>query len=224
MSALVLPCVEVAPSLPVRAAVIFLHGLGADGHDFEPLVPYLGLPPGHGIRFVFPHAPSRPVTVNRGLVMPAWFDIKGMDLAQAPDAHGIESSSRLIRTLLEREAERGVPSDRTILGGFSQGGAMALQVGLTFPNRLAGILGLSCYLPLPDRVRGAEAEANRKTPIFLGHGTEDETVLLPRGEAGRDHLVQAGYAVDWRTYPMGHEVNAQEIVDMGEWIRERLSG
>ena len=222
MSGLVLPAVEIEPEGPARATVLFLHGLGADGHDFEPVVPYFGLPEGHGIRFVFPHAPSRPVTVNGGMVMPAWFDIKGMDLAQAPDAHGIESSSRLVRTLLEREAARGVPPERTVLAGFSQGGAMALQVGLTYPKALAGILGLSCYLPLPDRLHGEEAEANRATPIFLAHGTEDDVVVLPRGEAARDLLASASYAVDWRTYAMGHQVDAQEIVDIGQWLAERL--
>ena len=222
MSTLVLPCVEVEPKGPASATVLFLHGLGADGHDFEPLVPYLGLPEGHGVRFVFPHAPSRPVTVNRGMVMRAWFDIRGIDLAQVPDVKGIEASSRMIRTLLEREAERGIAPERTVLAGFSQGGAMALQVGLTYPHRLAGILGLSCYLPLPDRLRATDAEANRSTPIFLGHGTEDDIVPLDRGEAGREALESAGYSVDWRTYPMGHQVDAQEIVDLGQWLRERL--
>jgi len=222
MSDLHLPCVEVQPKRAAEATVIFLHGLGADGHDFEPVVPFFGLPPGHGVRFVFPHAPSRPVTVNAGMVMPAWFDVRGMDLAQAPDAHGIESSSHLIRTLLAREAERGIPPERTVLGGFSQGGAMALQVGLTYPQRLAGILGLSCYLPLPDRVHGAPEAANRKTPIFLTHGTEDDMVLLPRGEAARDHLLGLGYKVEWRTYAMAHQVDAQEIVDIGEWLKKRL--
>jgi phospholipase/carboxylesterase len=219
---LLLPTVQVEPKGPARAAVVFLHGLGADGHDFEPVVPYLGLPETLGVRFVFPHAPSRPVTVNGGLVMPAWFDIRGLDLAQAPDAHGIESSSRLVRTLLEHQAERGVPPERTVLAGFSQGGAMALQVGLTHPHRLAGILGLSCYLPLPDHVRGEEARANQRTPIFLGHGTDDDIVALSRGEAARDFLRDAGYATDWRTYRMAHAVDAQEIVDVGAWLRERL--
>ncbi|HEX5044957.1 MAG TPA: alpha/beta fold hydrolase [Candidatus Polarisedimenticolaceae bacterium] len=222
MSGLVLPCVEVQPPGPARAAVLFLHGLGADGHDFEPVVPLLGLPPGHGVRFVFPHAPSRPVTVNGGMVMPAWYDIRGLDLGQNPDAHGIESSSRLIRTLLEREVERGIPAERIVLGGFSQGGAMALQVGLTHRERLAGLLGLSCYLPLPDRVRGEEAQANRSTPIFMGHGTDDDIVPVERGEASQTFLRQAGYPVEWKTYPMAHQVDAQEIVDVGEWIGERL--
>ena len=222
MSGLVLPCVEVEPPGPPRAAVLFLHGLGADGHDFEPVVPLLGFPPGHGVRFVFPHAPSRPVTVNGGMVMPAWYDIRGLDLAQNPDAHGIESSSRLIRTLLERENERGIPSERIVLAGFSQGGAMALQVGLTHGQRVAGLLGLSCYVPLPDRVRGEEAQANRATPIFMGHGTDDDIVPVERGEGTRTFLQSAGYSVDWRTYPMAHQVDAQEIVDVGEWLGERL--
>ena len=222
MSRLVLPCVEVEPPGPARATVLFLHGLGADGHDFEPVVPLLGFPRSHGVRFVFPHAPSRPVTVNRGMVMPAWYDIRGVDLAQSPDAHGIESSTRFIRTLLERESERGIPPDRIVLAGFSQGGAMALQVGLTHPHSLAGILGLSCYLPLPDHVRGEEAQANRSTPIFMGHGTADDIVPVGRGEASRTFLQSAGYAVDWRTYPMAHQVDAQEIVDVGEWLQERL--
>jgi phospholipase/carboxylesterase len=222
MSSLVLPCVEVAPPGPARATVLFLHGLGADGHDFEPVVPLLGLPRHHGVRFVFPHAPSRPVTVNGGMVMPAWYDIRGLDLGQNPDAHGIESSSRLIRTLLEREVERGIPSERIVLAGFSQGGAMALQVGLTHPRRLSGLLGLSCYVPLPDRVRGEEAQANRSTPIFMGHGTDDDIVPVLRGETSRAFLESAGYVVDWRTYVMAHQVDAQEIVDVGEWIGDRL--
>ena len=222
MSGLVLPCVEVEPPGPVRATVLFLHGLGADGHDFEPVVPLLGLPRGHGVRFVFPHSPSRPVTVNGGMVMPAWYDIRGLDLGHNLDAHGIESSSRLIRTLLEREVERGIPSARIVLGGFSQGGAMALQVGLTHPERLAGLLGLSCYLPLPDRLRGGEAQANRATPIFMGHGTDDDIVPVTKGEASHRVLQSAGYTVEWRTYPMAHQVDAQEIVDVGDWLGERL--
>jgi len=222
VSGLVLPCVEVDPPAPARATVLFLHGLGADGHDFEPVVPLLGLPGNHGVRFVFPHAPSRPVTVNGGMVMPAWYDIRGLDLGQNPDAHGIESSSRFIRTLLERENERGIPAERIVLGGFSQGGAMALQVGLTHPQRLAGLLGLSCYVPLPDRVRGEEAQANRATPIFMAHGTDDDIVPMVRGETSRAFLQSAGYAVDWRAYAMAHQVDMQEIVDVGEWLGERL--
>ena len=222
MSGLVLPCVEVEPPGPARATVLFLHGLGADGHDFEPVVPLLGLPPGHGVRFVFPHAPSRPVTVNGGMVMPAWYDIRGLDLGQNPDVQGIESSSRFIRTLLEREVERGIPAERIVLAGFSQGGAMALQVGLTHSARLGGLLGLSCYVPLPDRIRGEEARANRATPIFMGHGTDDDIVLVERGEASQTFLRAAGYSVEWKTYPMGHQVDAQEIVDVGEWIGARL--
>jgi len=223
VSGLVLPCVEVEPPGPAGATVLFLHGLGADGHDFEPVVPLLGFPSIHGVRFVFPHAPSRPVTVNGGMVMPAWYDIRGLDLAQNPDAHGIESSSRLIRTLMEREHERGIPWERIVLGGFSQGGAMALQVGLTHPQRLAGLLGLSCYVPLPNRVRGEEAQANRSTPVFMGHGIDDDIVPVVRGDASRKLLEAAGYPVVWRTYAMAHQVDAQEIVDVGEWLRERLA-
>jgi phospholipase/carboxylesterase len=218
VSAPPLACVEVDPGRPARAAVVFLHGLGADGHDFEPVVPYLGLPEGHGVRFVFPHAPEIPVTINDGLVMRAWYDIEELDLMRRHDAAGIAASARRIEALLERERERGVPPERTVLAGFSQGGAMALHVGLRSPHRLAGILGLSCYLLLEDALPGELGPHAREAPLFLAHGTQDGVVPLARGRGAAERLSGLGCRVEWRTYPVEHGVHPQEVLDVGDWL------
>ncbi len=201
--------------------MIWLHGLGADGHDFEPLVPYLGLEP-LGVRFVFPHAPRRPVTINMGLIMPAWYDIRDPGLVAEHDERGLAESVEAVRALLERETERCIPSSRIVLAGFSQGGAVALHAGLGHAEPLAGLLVLSAYLPAPERLEAGASEANRGTPIFQAHGLLDPLVPLARGEASRDRLRRLGYEVSWKTYPMGHEVCPEEVEDVGRWLRARL--
>lgn len=223
MSEPLLSCVEIDPaSGPARCAVIWLHGLGADGHDFEPLVPYLGLDPGLGVRFVFPHAPAIPVTLNMGMVMPAWYDIAETDLRRRHDEAGIRASARRLADLVGRENERGVPSSRIVLAGFSQGGAIALHQGLRHPEALAGILALSTYLVCQDTVAKERSEATARIPIFQAHGTFDPMVPLARGEESRDRLRSLGYEVDWHTYPMAHEVHPGEIDDIAKWLTKAL--
>lgn len=219
----VLPSVEVEPRGEPRSAVVFLHGLGADGHDFEPIVPYLGLDP-FGVRFVFPHAPRRPVSINMGLIMPAWYDIRDPTLHPDPDERGLFESVEAVQALVTREIERGIGSSRIVLGGFSQGGAVALHAGLSFPEPLAGILVLSTYLPVPERLETRATEANRATPIFQAHGILDPLVPLAEAERARDWLEQAGYRVLWKTYAMGHEVSPDEIAEIARWLAGRLGG
>jgi phospholipase/carboxylesterase len=217
-----LETVEVETGPAPRAAVIWMHGLGADGHDFEPIVPELDLPPGLAIRFVFPHAPMRPVTVNAGMVMRAWYDVSLAGGRRHEDEPGVRESQRRIEALIAREAQRGVTAASTFLFGFSQGGAMALQTGLRHPERLGGIAALSCFLPLADTVAGEGSAANRETPIFMAHGTHDPLISLGRGAEARDRLVALGYHVEWREYPMPHAVCPEEIADLSAWLRKSL--
>lgn len=218
-----LPCIEI-PTGPIpTAAVIWLHGLGATGDDFAAIVPELdlrGLPP---IRFVFPHAPSIPVTINGGYVMPAWYDISGADLQRREDAAGIRRSALQVEALVAREAARGIASRRVVLAGFSQGCAMVLHTGLRHANALAGIMGLSGYLPLGDTLKDERSEANRATPVWLAHGSEDPVVGIDRAEASRDALQALGYDVQWHAYPMPHSVHPQEIEDIGDFLRQVLA-
>jgi phospholipase/carboxylesterase len=215
------PCVEVGPER-ADAAVVWMHGLGADGHDFEPIVPSLGLRPDQAVRFVFPHADPRPVTINAGMVMRAWYDIRELG-GRDEDEPGILASQEQIHGLVRRERDRGVPSERIVLAGFSQGGAMALHAGLRFPERLAGIVGLSCYLVRSDTLEREAAEANRGVPILMAHGSFDPLVPLSAGEASRDALEAAGYTVDFRTYPMEHALHPDEIDAIGAFLREVLA-
>jgi len=200
-----------APAL----AVIWLHGLGADGHDFEPIVPELRL--SVGVRFVFPHAPIRPVTINGGLPMRAWYDIAGFDAA-AEDAAGIRASAAAVARLVDREVERGIAAERIVLAGFSQGGAVALQLGLRESRRLAGVLALSTYLPLAASLGSEKSAANAAVPIFMAHGSADPVIPLAFADASRRALEREGYAVDWRVYPMAHAVCAPEIQAIGAWL------
>lgn len=200
-------------------AVIWLHGLGADGRDFEPVVPALNLSPEVGVRFVFPHAPRRPVTVNGGMVMRAWYDIESLDIASKVDAEGVGASVEMVHALIAREKERGIASQQIILAGFSQGGAIALHTALLYPERLAGVIALSTYLPLPAALTDRRRAANLNVPIFMGHGTYDPVVPLALGDASHQQLQTLGYQVDWRTYPMEHSVNMDEIHDIGVWLR-----
>ncbi len=217
-----LPRIEIESAPQPTAAVIWLHGLGADGNDFAALVPELDLSACPPIRFVFPHAPSLPVTLNGGYVMPAWYDIFGPDLVRREDASGIEKSQRAIAALIDFEISRGIAAHRIVLAGFSQGCAVALHTGLRFAQRLAGIVALSGYLPLADRFAAARAPANADTPIFMGHGSMDPVVVPARGESSRDVLTQLGYPVQWHSYPMQHSVHPREIADISVFLAQVL--
>lgn len=216
-----LETVEVGPA-EAQACVLWMHGLGANGHDFEPIVPELGLP-ADAVRFVFPHAPSQPVTLNGGMSMPAWYDIYGLTAGTPQDEQGLDRAAGWIEALIEREAARGIPAERLVLAGFSQGGALALHTGLRFASGLAGIMGLSTYLPLRDHLAQAQAMANRRTPIFLAHGHQDPVLSIDLGTASRDALEALGYAVEWHDYPMAHQVCLEEIRDIGAWLRRVLA-
>lgn len=217
-----LDCIEIQPPGSPSASVIWLHGLGADGNDFVPIVPELGLGDDHTVRFVFPNAPQRPVTINGGMRMPAWYDIVGVDIADKQDREGIQASAAQIEALVAREVESGIRPERIVLAGFSQGGAIALHTGLRHDARLAGIMALSTYLPLHDGLAAEASDANRELPIFMAHGSEDPMVPITLGRGSRDHLITAGYSVDWHEYPMAHQVCLPEIATIGRWLRERL--
>ncbi|MBI4608227.1 MAG: carboxylesterase [Candidatus Rokubacteria bacterium] len=220
-----LEAIEIETGPQPRAAVILMHGLGADGHDFKPVVPHLGLPETVPVRFVFPHAPYRPVTINRGFVMRAWYDVYDVPDAgggRQEDAEGVRGSQAQIEALIERERARGIPAGRLFLAGFSQGGAMALHTGLRHSERLAGIIALSCHLPLAGTLAAEASPANRGVPIFIAHGTDDEVIPLTRARHSRDRLLELGYGVTWREYPMPHAVSAEEIRDLAAWLREVL--
>ncbi|GLQ91309.1 alpha/beta hydrolase [Dyella acidisoli] len=217
-----LPTVESETAANPVYSIIWLHGLGADGHDFAPIVPELVVPEWPAIRFVFPHAPVRPVTINNGMAMRAWYDIYGFDLLSQQDEAGTRESITQVETLIAREQERGVPSERILLAGFSQGGAIALATGLRHAQRLAGIVALSTYLPIAHTLANERSAANAGVPIFWGHGTYDPVVALQRGVESRTTLEALGYRVDWHTYPMPHSVCPDEIADLRRWIGEHL--
>jgi len=214
--------IEIETARSPDSAVIWLHGLGADGHDFEPVVPELRLAPPLRVRFVFPHAPVRPVTLNMGMPMRAWYDILQLG-GGAEDADGIRASQTLVDGLVERELGRGVPARRVVLAGFSQGGAIALQAGLRHAHRLGGILALSTYLPLAASLAGERSAANRDLPIFMAHGTLDPMIAIAGARESRAALQALGYAVEWREYPMPHSVCAEEIADIGAWLLRTLA-
>jgi len=218
-----LESIEAGPP-DATASVIWLHGLGADGWDFFPITTELGLPASLSVRFVFPHAPHRPVTLNGGAVMRAWYDIAALDMDQrSHDADGIRASDALVRGLVERERARGVAPERVVLAGFSQGGAMAIYSALHAPWRLAGAIALSAYLLLPDEPVGGRPEGRAGLPFFLAHGTEDPVVPYPAGVIARDALRAAGHAVEWKSYPIPHGVSPQEIADVGDWLARALA-
>jgi len=200
------------------ASVIVLHGLGADGSDFVPVAEALDLSAVGAVRFVFPHAPVRPVTINGGYRMRAWYDILGADLQRREDEAGLRESASAIAALIDRERERGIAAKRIVLAGFSQGCAMTLLTGLRYPERLAGLAGMSGYLPLADSTAAERSEANRDVPIFLAHGSEDEIVAPARGRASRDALAALGHAVEWHEYPMEHSVCPEEIGALNQWL------
>ena len=213
--------VETAPS--PRAAVIWMHGLGADGYDFVDIPPVLRLPESLAVRFVFPHAPMQPVTINGGMVMRAWYDIRPDAGVRREDEPGLRQSQRQVEALIAREKARGVAASRIVLAGFSQGGAMALQTGLRHPERLAGIMALSCYLPLADLMAAEASAANRDVPIFMAHGTGDPLIPLERAQRSYEILTGLGYRVEWHDYPMPHSVCDAEIRDIGAWLGKILA-
>jgi phospholipase/carboxylesterase len=217
-----LPRIELESAPNPTAAVIWLHGLGADGNDFAGLVPELDLTGCPPIRFIFPHAPSIPVTLNGGYIMPAWYDILGLNLVDRQDSAGIQKSEHAIKALIENEVARSIPVERIVLAGFSQGCAMALHTGLRLPHRLAGIMALSGYLPLADRFASERNGANARTPVFMAHGTQDPVVVLERGEKSRDALAAMGHPVQWHTYPMQHAVHPREIADIAAFLKQVL--
>lgn len=211
---------ETAPN--PRCAVIWLHGLGADGHDFASLVPELNLQGCAPIRFIFPHAPSIPVTINNGYVMPAWFDILGMNGQGPKDEAGMRRAESQIRALIAQERERGIASERIVLAGFSQGCAMALHTGLRLEERLAGIVALSGFLPLPEKIAAERHAANADTPVFMAHGSHDPVVRMERGLASRDALLALGQPVQWHSYPLEHSLCAQEVADISAFLQRVL--
>ena len=212
--------VETAPS--PRAAVIWMHGLGADGYDFVDVPPVLRLPDSLTVRFVFPHAPMQPVTINGGMVMRAWYDVRHAG-ARREDGAGVREAQGWIEALIAREKARGVAAQHVVLAGFSQGGAMALHTGLRHPERLAGIMALSCFLPQADHVAGEASAANRATPIFFAHGIHDPMIPLARAQDARDTLSGLGYRVEWHEYPMPHSVTDAEVLDIAAWLARILA-
>ena len=205
------------------ATILILHGLGADGNDFVPIAGELDLEQAGPVRFIFPHAPVMPVTINNGLRMRAWYDILGFEEDAPQDEAGLRHSQQLVEALLRREKERGIPAHRIVLGGFSQGCAMSLLTGLRHAERLAGIMALSGYLPLADRTAAERSSASRQTPIFMAHGTHDEVIALERAEASRDALQALGQEVEWHEYLMGHAVSPLEIGELNAWLLRVLS-
>ena len=212
-----LEAIELETGKNPATSIIWLHGLGADGHDFEAIVPELDLP-AIPIRFVFPHAPMQPVTINAGMVMRAWYDVSDAAIRRE-DGAGVRASQARLEALIAREKERGTSADRLLLAGFSQGGAIALHTGLRHCERLAGIMALSCYLPVAGTVAAEAHAANRGVPVFMAHGTQDPVVALSRALESRELLGREGYAVEWREYPMPHSVCAEEIRDISTWLR-----
>jgi phospholipase/carboxylesterase len=222
LTAPLLATVEVETGPKPTGCVIWLHGLGADGHDFEPAVPALVPAGGRPLRFVFPHAPVRAVTLNGGARMRAWYDILGFERHTAQDESGVRDSDRAVRGLIRRENERGIATERIVLAGFSQGGAMALFTGTRLAERLAGIVGLSCYLLLAESFAAQRQAANQNTPMFLAHGSFDAVVDPRLGEETRRLLEAAAYPVEWHSYPMAHTVSAEEIAAIAAFLQRVL--
>ena len=215
--------VTIDPPSAATATVIWLHGLGADGHDFVPVVAELGLPKDHGIRFIFPHAPVRPVTINNGMPMRAWYDILSLSRMDKQDDAGIRASEALVHGVIRQELSLGIAVNRIVIAGFSQGGAIALHTALRYPQRLAGLLPLSTYLPLNDKLAAEASPANKDLPILMCHGEYDQVLPLVLGESSCDLLRAQGYEVDWRVYPMQHQVCVEEIEAIGEWLQKVLA-
>lgn len=222
MSQEVLPYVEVNPEGQHDAVVIWLHGLGDSGNGFAPIVPQLGLPDSLKVRFVFPHAPVRPVTINGGMAMRAWYDIKSLSFEGRADVEGVLESAQQVRELMQQEMARGIPAERIVLAGFSQGGVIAYQLGLRFEQKLAGILTLSTYMSQGDKLPSERHDANANTPIFVSHGSQDEMVPMALGNAAYRQLAELGYPVEWKDYVMQHNVCNQQLADISQWLQRCL--
>ncbi|MEA1082040.1 alpha/beta hydrolase [Marinobacter qingdaonensis] len=210
--------IELETASNPTAAVIWLHGLGASGHDFVPVVPELGLPDGAAVRFIFPHAPNLPVTINGGMTMPAWYDIKAMDIDRVVDTEQLMASADAVAKLVDREIERGIPAENIVIAGFSQGGAVAYELGLTYPKRLAGVLALSTYFATAESIQ--RSEANAGIPINVYHGTFDPVVPESLGVRSVETLKDMGFESSYQTYPMEHSVCLEEVLDIGRFIRQ----
>ncbi len=218
-----LPALELVTNHNPTASVIWLHGLGADGHDFVPVVQELQLPDTLPLRFIFPHAPEQPVTVNNGMVMRAWYDVSYDGLERRPDDAGVLQSVQAVNDLIAREIARGIPARRIVLAGFSQGGAVVLTAGTRYPQRLGGILALSTYLPMPEQLQDAGSPANRSVPIFMAHGQQDNVIPLRMAQASRGALEALGYGVAWHEYPMAHSLCMEEVAALSLWLQQHLS-
>ncbi|WP_261843628.1 alpha/beta hydrolase [Aliamphritea ceti] len=223
MNTNLLPCVEIEPAGQADSAVIWLHGLGADGNDFAGIVPALNLPENAAVRFIFPHAPERPVTVNNGWVMRAWYDILEMNVSRKVDTASLLESAEQISALIRRETDRGVPAERIVLAGFSQGGAVAYQAGLAYPQPLAGILALSTYVPCEQSLRTAVQPDNKTLPIMIAHGSQDDVVPIQLGEVAKELLTELGFTPEWRTYPIDHSVSLDEVTMISDWLKNVLN-
>ncbi len=222
MSTSVLERITIEPKSTATACVIWLHGLGDSGAGFAPIVPMLGLPSDHTIRFIFPHAPEQAVTINQGYVMRSWYDIKSMDLHNRADMAGVLVSEVQVKALIQEQINDGIPVENIVLAGFSQGGVMSLFTGLRFEQPLAGIMALSCYLPSADQMPAACHDANKTTPILQHHGERDAVVPISAGKMANDLLVKTNYDVTWQSYPMEHSVLPEQLIDIAVWLKARL--
>ena len=214
--------IVIDPAGAATASVVWLHGLGADGHDFEPVAAQLGESLRQCVRFIFPHAPHRPVTINDNMVMRAWYDVTEAELTRQPDEDGVRASEKILCDLVKSEIDAGIAPERIVLAGFSQGGAVALHAGLRYPQTLAGIMALSTYLPMHQATSDEASEANRKVPIFMAHGSQDPLIPLSSSEASRAYMTSLGYVVECHTYPMAHAVCGEEIRDIEDWLSRNL--
>lgn len=219
---IVLPSIQIETKDHPTHSIIWMHGLGADGNDFVPIINELKLLPDTAARFIFPHAPELPVTINNGYVMRAWYDILDPGMGNVEDEAGIRQSQAAISALIEQEVQRGILSRNIILAGFSQGGVMALQTGLRYKKEIGGIIALSCYLSLSQTLDVEISHANRNAPIFMVHGNRDAVIPITKAKKSREQLLQSGCAVEWHEYEMEHSVCGQEILDISEWLNQRI--
>ncbi|ACA86234.1 alpha/beta hydrolase [Shewanella woodyi] len=222
MSTISLERITIEPQTKATACVIWLHGLGDSGAGFAPVVPALGLPQDHSIRFIFPHAPEQAVTINQGYIMRAWYDIKSMDLHNRADMQGVLGSEVSVKALIQEQIDSGIPADRIVLAGFSQGGVMSLFTGLRYPEKLAGIMALSCYLPTADKLPENLSVANLSTSILQHHGEQDDVVPVSSGKMANELLNDAGYKAEWKTYQMPHSVLPEQLRDIAKWLNSVL--